>query len=972
MKTLMLVRGSGYKTPITGKNVENGVPFVVSDGEAEKCLEKGFFVELKDTTTLPVLKDATCKELPQDWAGKSILIKCPGGIGDALIASSISTHLKHQKCCITMAVSAKAVPFCSSISTIDHATDDFSEAGYDVVLNLDGFLQKNSREVISKEYYFAAYDFLGLGTNHIMLPSLDVAAPSRQLMGRVGSHAKGLIAVHPKASAEHRCWPIPRWRTFLASIPAEYKAIILGNSSEGLEDLAIDGTKFSEHEQMQILSTAKYFVGVDSCFAHLAGLLNIDSTVLFGPSDPRHVVARYPRTKTVSASNCRMCRTLRPTDCRDSMKCMTSISSKGVLDAVFQKDRNKPKVLQAPEYQRHTCAKDLSALERNTKVAFVFPHVVLGGGETSMMTVAANLEPYFDMEVFALKTWKLTIQQSIEEELVDRFDATFLDKSTLNTETFANFDVILFYGCNDLFLKTLSEMPSRPTTVRVVHTHFPKEGVECHNRWASVIDGVVCVSPVIADQIEGAEFIPNPVDPKVFEGPKKKFFDNDLPVAAYVGRMDNNKNTRWLLENLDQLKCNLLMQVLDSDQLNRKEALQIINDKNLEDRVYILEPSRDVGTVMKSADMLLLVSQQEALPMVVLEAGYMGLPVISTKVGALPTLFEEDINFVESIRGVPDIKELRTLVRDHKRLRKTSLQKKIQEMCDPFEVAEKYRKYVRKTFGRSFPEYVRGPIKVCRYQGIGDIIMATAAMRRIAEMFPDTEMTIETNKCMVDILKNTFPTVKVSPVGVPAKQIPLDYHECWDAHKRALEGMGGKLIEVGVDLPKETLRGRPLKKSVGLFPSMNKLASKRVKELPPEIWEQIAKILKKRGYQPVHLGHVSDTPIKGARDNRTENVEDMFAAFYRCTHVLATEGLANHIGFCLNKKIHIVMGGASNSWLTSYQMHDHYETTIPCRCFGSIKTEMIGERCALSDSFPCMRDRSAEEIVDWFLTSLDS
>lgn len=68
------------------------------------------------------------------------------------------------------------------------------------------------------------------------------------------------------------------------------------------------------------------------------------------------------------------------------------------------------------------------------------------------------------------------------------------------------------------------------------------------------------------------------------------------------------------------------------------EVRRFIAAHAMEDRVLLLGARPDVATLMRHADAFVLSSLHEGLPLVVLEAMYLGLPVVSTAVGELPEL----------------------------------------------------------------------------------------------------------------------------------------------------------------------------------------------------------------------------------------------------------------------------------------------------------------------------------------------
>lgn len=74
----------------------------------------------------------------------------------------------------------------------------------------------------------------------------------------------------------------------------------------------------------------------------------------------------------------------------------------------------------------------------------------------------------------------------------------------------------------------------------------------------------------------------------------------------------------------------------------RAELERQIASLELSDCVRLLGFRRDVGDLLGAADLFLLPSLDEGMPMGLLEAGARGLPVVSTAVGDIPKLVEHD------------------------------------------------------------------------------------------------------------------------------------------------------------------------------------------------------------------------------------------------------------------------------------------------------------------------------------------
>ena len=105
-----------------------------------------------------------------------------------------------------------------------------------------------------------------------------------------------------------------------------------------------------------------------------------------------------------------------------------------------------------------------------------------------------------------------------------------------------------------------------------------------------------------------------------------------------VGRLEEIKGQKYAIEALkflDEFNVHLL---LVGDGSQKEFLLKITNEMGLKNRVHFLGQRNDVEQVMKIADILLIPSESEGLPFVILEAMASGLPVIATAVGAIPEL----------------------------------------------------------------------------------------------------------------------------------------------------------------------------------------------------------------------------------------------------------------------------------------------------------------------------------------------
>jgi glycosyltransferase involved in cell wall biosynthesis len=132
------------------------------------------------------------------------------------------------------------------------------------------------------------------------------------------------------------------------------------------------------------------------------------------------------------------------------------------------------------------------------------------------------------------------------------------------------------------------------------------------------------------------------------EDKKYNRLSTGLPVNGLlllcVGSLTRQKGYPDLLkafEMLFPLDCNLSLVVVGSGPMEG-HIKQIIADRKLLDRVFLLGQCDNVPEIMAAADIFVLASLWEGLPGVVMEAMASQLPVVATAVGGTPELVVED------------------------------------------------------------------------------------------------------------------------------------------------------------------------------------------------------------------------------------------------------------------------------------------------------------------------------------------
>jgi glycosyltransferase involved in cell wall biosynthesis len=155
--------------------------------------------------------------------------------------------------------------------------------------------------------------------------------------------------------------------------------------------------------------------------------------------------------------------------------------------------------------------------------------------------------------------------------------------------------------------------------------------------------------PEIADRFH---FIPTWFEPDVFQpavgadlqAARKALRDEygfaaDAEILVFVGRLDQQKNPLLLIESFKRLLSErpTVRLVMVGDGILRAELERAIHEARLDGLVALagLKSPDTVAKILRGADLYVMTSAYEGMPIGVLEALGTGLPVVSTRVGEL-------------------------------------------------------------------------------------------------------------------------------------------------------------------------------------------------------------------------------------------------------------------------------------------------------------------------------------------------
>jgi glycosyltransferase involved in cell wall biosynthesis len=119
--------------------------------------------------------------------------------------------------------------------------------------------------------------------------------------------------------------------------------------------------------------------------------------------------------------------------------------------------------------------------------------------------------------------------------------------------------------------------------------------------------------------------------------------DAEDKVVVIVARLYPEKNHRLLLDafaravaEVPRAKLLVVGEGIEQESIERR-----IEELGIGQQVKLLGVRRDIPTILATADVFVLCSDREGLPIAVLEAMASSLPVIATKVGDLPLVVRD-------------------------------------------------------------------------------------------------------------------------------------------------------------------------------------------------------------------------------------------------------------------------------------------------------------------------------------------
>lgn len=161
----------------------------------------------------------------------------------------------------------------------------------------------------------------------------------------------------------------------------------------------------------------------------------------------------------------------------------------------------------------------------------------------------------------------------------------------------------------------------------------------------------VALSDLVRDTIKKEYHLKVERIPVIFNGidlskcvPKEKYSVKDCFTILHIGRFSEQKNHRGLLEAFrvfhEKYPKSRLQLIGEGE--NRAEAESFVRKNGLEHAIEFLGLQKNVYGYMHEADVFVLPSLYEGVPMTLIEAMGSGLPIVATAVGGVPDMLDAE------------------------------------------------------------------------------------------------------------------------------------------------------------------------------------------------------------------------------------------------------------------------------------------------------------------------------------------
>ena len=298
------------------------------------------------------------------------------------------------------------------------------------------------------------------------------------------------------------------------------------------------------------------------------------------------------------------------------------------------------------------------------KILQVIPYFCFGGAETMCENLTyALMKQGHEVCVVSLFPERTPISQRMEEAGVR---ILYLDKKPgLDISMFGKLTKIMKAEKPDAVHTHLNVIKYAAAAAKLagvrkcIHTVHNVADQEAEGRLQKLINGFyfkrgwavpVALSPQVKKTIVDFYSLPEDQIPVIYNGidlsrcmPKESYTSGVPMKLIHIGRFNEQKNHKRVLDAfrlfLREIPDARLWLLGDGELL--EETRQYARDLSLEEKVSFLGSQSNVYPYLQDADLFLLPSDYEGMPMTIIEAMGTGLPIAATAVGGVPDMITD-------------------------------------------------------------------------------------------------------------------------------------------------------------------------------------------------------------------------------------------------------------------------------------------------------------------------------------------
>ena len=297
------------------------------------------------------------------------------------------------------------------------------------------------------------------------------------------------------------------------------------------------------------------------------------------------------------------------------------------------------------------------------KILQVIPYFCFGGAETMCENLTYALSAMgHEVTVVSLYRERTPISQRMEEAGVK---ILYLDKKLgLDLSMIPKLMKIMKQEKPDVVHTHLDVIKYAVAAARLsgvkrcVHTVHNVAHEEAEGRLQRIVNTLyfklgwsvpVALSPQVRRTIVSFYGLPEEAVPMIYNGadlgkciPKEDYRLSEPACLLHIGRFNDQKNHAGLLEAFALILRrypNCCLKLIGDGEL--REAVERQTESlGIRDRVLFLGNRSDVYPLLREADLFLLPSKFEGMPMTIIEAMGTGLPIVATAVGGVPDMLK--------------------------------------------------------------------------------------------------------------------------------------------------------------------------------------------------------------------------------------------------------------------------------------------------------------------------------------------